>query len=131
MNLLSFSYWFNLRPPFFISWFSYTLLIFLILLLASSAFLKIYLLKYKVDKLLKKGLRKLSDLLLVMSLAGLMLYFFSYEEIYIFSMRLWYIVWLFVALWWAWVVYHYIVIEIPQKRAWQAEREEERKWFKK
>ena len=88
-------------------------------------------LKYKVDKLLKKGLRKLSDLLLVMSLAGLMLYFFSYEEIYIFSMRLWYIVWLFVALWWAWVVYHYIVIEIPQKRAWQAEREEERKWFKK
>jgi len=131
MNIFTFSYWFSLRPDFFVNWIAQIVLIFFILLFVVSLFLKIYVTKYKVDKLLKKFWRKLSDLLLVMSLLGFLLYFFSYERIYIFSMRVWYLLWLGLFVWWAWNVYKYITIEIPKKRAIQAERDEKRKWNKK
>ena len=130
-NIFTLSYWFNLRPVFFVNWASHLLLLFFILLFAGGIFAKMYVVKYKVDKLLKKGIRRVGDSLIVMSLVGFILYFFSYEEIYVFSMRIWYVVWLILFAWWLWTIYQYITVEIPRKRAMQAEREAKQKWFKK
>jgi len=133
MNLLTLSYWFQIVPPQFLFWSGMTFLIVFLLVFFAGIGIRIYTAKsaLKNDKMVRRGMNRISSLMITMGLAGLEHYLFTFEQIPYFSIRFWLIVWLMVASVWAWQIYSYFKVEIPEKRKRQAERERLNKWLPK
>lgn len=74
------------------------------------------------DKLLMRVYKSVASMLLTMGGLGMVLYFFTYEEVYIFGARFWYVLWFlgFVA-WGAWI-FRYAKVTVPALRKAREER---------
>jgi len=99
--LLTLDYWFDTRPgglePFFQEFFFY----FFIALVAAALVVGILAKrKKKSDPWVARGLQRLSSWCLTMGVAGLVIFFFTYEKLPYLSMRFWYMVWVIVAVVW-------------------------------
>ena len=130
-NLFTLSYWFALQPQFFTPIMSRAILVLFVAMTVVGILGFVFIMKRKIDKYNRRAIERASTLLFTMGLFGLLLYFFAFEHVPILSMRIWYIVWLSSALFWAWLVYRYISVEVPAKRALKQEREKMNKWLPK
>lgn len=96
-ELLSFSFWFNLRPGSFSDVERYFLLGFIGLLLISLV--ASFIIKRRPGKN-RYAARLFYDFSFTNSLIGLILLFFNYEVIPFLSAHFWYLLWLVAMVWW-------------------------------
>ncbi len=122
-NLLSLSFWFNLRPPAMLEIFNTLFLVFLALLLILSI-IAFYFKKKK--SLYKSFWLKFYDFIASNLIIGLFLFFFSWQEAPFLSARFWLVLWL--ALMFIWT---YFLIKHLKKIPKRKEEAEKRKNFDK
>lgn len=77
---------------------------------------RIVLLKKTNDRYLKMIGKRLVTFCLSMGLVGMILYFFSYEEIKLFGARFWYLVWGIGFIAWGTVLIRFVVKDVPEIR---------------
>jgi O-antigen ligase len=68
------------------------------------------------DRLAKKMGGKISTLFVTMGLAGIILFFFSFESVQLFGARFWYPLWVIATLVWAFFVLRFIKHDVPLMR---------------
>jgi ABC-type transport system involved in multi-copper enzyme maturation permease subunit len=115
----------------FIGWVSIFFLVVFTALVILGIIAKVYAVKSNLEKLLRRAVQRAGSLLLTMGLVGLLIYFFTFENVPILSMRVWLLVLLASGIAWAWSIYRYVKVEIPAKREMHAERERLNKWLPK
>jgi len=123
--LLTLDFWIDKKPPLLTSLFQqlffYSFGAMVVLALIISILVKQ---KKKTDPWLAKGFQKISSWCLTMGIAGLIILFFSFEQVVLLSMRLGYIIWLIAALaWLVWIVIFFVRI-VPRKKAEIQEKKE-------
>ncbi len=104
-NLISPSFWFNLRPPAMLTIFNYIFIGSLVLLLIISI-LAFYFKKRK--KTYKSFWLKLYDFSASNLIIGLFLWFFSWQEVPFLSARFWLIIWAFLIIFWLIFIYKHL-----------------------
>lgn len=87
--------------------------------------------RVKDDKLARRVWNKIGTLLVSTGLVGLLLYAFGYEQIPYLGMRFFVLVWLVWIGIWAWQVWRFAYVEVPEMRRERAEREKFTKWLPK
>lgn len=75
------------------------------------------------DRLVKKMGGKISTLFLTMGLAGIVLFFFSFESVQLFGARLWYPLWVIATLIWVFFVLRFIKRDVPKMREMALQRQ--------
>ncbi len=97
LNLLTLKYWFNLSPEAFSPIANIVIFSFLGLLLISTIVFFIF--KNKKG-IYKKLFSKLYDFCFINLIIGLILFFFSWQQISFLSSRFWYMLWLIIFIVW-------------------------------
>lgn len=122
-NLLTLSFWFNLRPPAMLDIFNYSFIAVLFLFL----FLSILSFYYKKRKKIYKSFwLKFYDFSASNLIIGLFLWFFSWQEVPFLSARFWLIIWaILIILWFIFIYKHLKKIPIKLQKI-----EEEQKFNK-
>lgn len=126
--LISPSFWFGLNPGPFLPWADRFLLVFFSLFLVAGIVLWLVTLRQGLEKMLRRGLKQAAGYLVVLGLFGLLLYFFTYEHTPVLSMRFGYLLWLGVAAWFGWMMYHYVTVDMARVETLRAEREKQQRW---
>lgn len=128
-SFLTLSYWFSLRPIPFIPIVEKGLIIGfgIIFLLGIAGFL--LLLKHGWSKTTKHIVARFANTLTWIGLIGALLWSFTYENIVILSMRVFFlplIIWICYDLYW---LYTYLRVEVPRREQMMHEHEQRRKWL--
>ena len=76
-----------------------------------------------------KAYRHLGYLFLTMGILGMFWFFFTFEEIYLFGARFWFLVWLLICIVWAWWIIRYVKVTIPQLRKAGAAKKDSNKYI--
>lgn len=92
MNFLTFKYWFNMNPGALIPWAQKGLIFFILMLFGLAVYVK-YFEVNNILKLPKFALKKLFSFFIANGIIGLVLLFFTYQQITLFSSRFWFIAW--------------------------------------
>lgn len=114
--LLTVSFWFDLTPPPLSPLVIKILFGFFAILVIGGAVLRIIAGRWKKDKHLFDGYRRIVALLLTMGCLGLVLFFFSYEQIQLFGAHFWYAVWGLVTIVWLVFIIRHFVKFVPAER---------------
>lgn len=117
MNMIfSLDFWFRLQPitmtPLFTRFFFILFSAFVIF----GAMATIVARKKHDDRLLIKTYKKIAQMFYTMGWLGLIILFFSYQEVYFFGARFWYLIWLAGLAFWIFSIVHYVKVQIPQLR---------------
>ncbi|MBD3251842.1 hypothetical protein GF380_05340 [Candidatus Uhrbacteria bacterium] len=130
-ELLTFGYWFSVRAIPFTPVMERVLLVFFGVFVVAGIASYLFLMKRGLTKITKRALSKFAGLLTWTGLVGLLLWFFTYQNVPVFSMRIFYIGWL------VWVglgfysIYRYLWVTVPAQQKLQEERSEREKWLPK
>jgi amino acid transporter len=128
--LLKLSYWFDKRPPGFEPFFQQSLFFFFGALVVLALVITVVVKKKKKESpWIAKGFQKISSWCLSMGIAGLIIFFFTYERIPLLSMRFWYIVWLVGAVVWLVFIVRFFMKKIPEEKARIAEQKNKEKYL--
>lgn len=130
-SFLTLSYWFSVRPIPFLPVVEKALIIGfgVLFLLGVAGFL--LLLKHGLSKVTKHVIARFANTLTWVGLLGALLWSFTYEEIVILSMRIFFvplIIWICVDVYW---LYRYLRIEVPLHEQRIRERAQYFKWIPK
>lgn len=128
---LTLSFWFNPAPPPFLPLVDRLLLVFFLGLVVIGILAHLARLRGGLEKMTRRAIARAGTLLITMGLFGLLLWVFLYERVSYLSMRMWYVVWLGLLIWWAWNIYRFVFVEMPQKQKMSEEREALNKWLPK
>ena len=130
--LLTLNFWFDRTPPpigdlfqqiFFYGFGGMVALSLIITVLVRK--------KKKTDPWVAKGFQKVSSWCLTMGIAGLALFFFSFEQVPFLSMRFWYLIWLIIALaWLVWIIRFFVRV-IPTEKSKINQKKELEKYIPK
>ena len=90
--------------------------VFFVLLLI-GIFSRIVALHRTEDRYMKEIGQRFSNLLITMSLLGMMFFFFSFERIRFFGGRFWYLFWIIGTAYWLFHLIRYVKKEVPHKRS--------------
>ncbi|MDD3285825.1 MAG: hypothetical protein PHG95_04325, partial [Patescibacteria group bacterium] len=113
-NLLTWHFWFNLRPEPLLPIFVNIFLGFLILLLLASIFTGI---KQSRKGLYKIFWKKAYNFSIGNLIIGAVFFFFNYERAAFLSARFWLAIWIISMLWWLWpIVKQYRLVPAKQKQ---------------
>lgn len=96
-NLLTWSFWFNLRPPSLLPVFNNLFIAFLVILLLTAIISVYFKTKKKIYRSFWKKLYNLSATNLII---GLFLFFFNYQQAPFLSARFWLIIWALLIITW-------------------------------
>lgn len=113
LNLLTFNFWFNLRPGSLSESFRSFLIMLIIILLLATIILFI---KKRQKGFYRHLYGNLYDFSLINALIGFLMLFFNYELIPFFSARFWYILWLGIGAWWLFYVLQEIKLIKQRKK---------------
>lgn len=69
------------------------------------------------DRYKKEVGSRISSLLITMGLLGIILFFFSFEEVQLFGARFWYPLWIIATLVWVFFLVRFVQRDVPAKRA--------------
>jgi len=115
--LLKLNYWFDQRPPAleqsFQTFFFYFFAVLVVLALIITIVVRK---KKKEDPWVARGFQKISSWCLSMGIAGLVIFFFSFERLPFLSMRIWFVAWLIGAIVWAVFIVKYFIKTVPQEK---------------
>lgn len=115
-QLLNPLYWLSLQPAVVDGLFGKVLFgIFLIFLLLGVV-CRIFIEQRSKDRYLVVAGRRLISMFVTMGTLGLVLYFFSYENIRLFGARFWYLLWFVGLIVWAVILVRFIIKDIPVLR---------------
>ncbi len=125
-NLLSLSFWFNMRPPALTPLFVKVFLILVIIILVLAIIFKI--LQNKKGGIYAFLYRKLANLFFSNFVIGILILFFNYEAVPFLAMRFFFIVWfLEMAVWLFFVLIK--IKEIPKRKKQLEQDKEYRKYI--
>lgn len=82
-----------------------------------------------VDRFVHEAGHRISTLLVTMGLAGVVLFFFSFEEIRLFGARFWYPIWGVAFLVWAFFIVRYVKRDVPRMKEREARRRAQRQYL--
>lgn len=126
-RLLDLNFWFSLRPgPLGSKGTLFALVFFGLIILAGIVF-SFLSAKKKSDPLISRFFKKVFNQLFFMGIIGLVLFFLSYEQIFLLGSYFWYLVWGIGFVIWSVFTIHFLVKKIPQAKE---EREKQRKFQK-
>lgn len=130
-SLFSLSYWFSVRPIPFLPVVEKGLIIAfgIMVLLGVAGFLLLF--KRGWSKVAKTIIARFANTLTWIGLIGAVLWSFTYENVVILSMRIFYIPLIIWILWDFYWLYRYLRVEVPQREQLNRERAEFRKWLPK
>lgn len=106
-------------------------IIFVLLFLVGMALRVVGVRRKKEDAYVREMFRRLAGLLTTMGILGMIIGFFSFEDLRFLGARFWYPIWLIVFIIWAFFIIRYIKKQVPMMRAREIEREEKFKYMPK
>ncbi len=127
-RVFSWSYWFTLRPASM-----QTVTLFIVFgvfgaLLVASVVIRILLRRNKITKR-RVVFERVSRLTATMGAIGLVILFFSYEQVRLFGSRFWYVLWVLGTLVWAGCIVHFATRVLPAREAKDAVTKEKAKYL--
>lgn len=81
------------------------------------------------DRYRKEIGSRISSLFITMGLLGVVLFFFSFEEIQLFGARFWYLIWVIAVLVWTFFIVRFVKRDIPEKRTREIALREQAKYL--
>ena len=108
--------WLTLAPAAVDGVFGKVLFGFFLLLFVVGIVCRIVLMRTSKDRYVKMIGQRLSAFFLSMGFIGMVLFFFSYEEIRFFGARFWYVLWLVFGIVWAVSLVRFATKEVPHMR---------------
>jgi hypothetical protein len=129
--LYSLSFWFQTYPQPFTRWFEILIWVLCGVLILGGAYVYFFLRRKEQDKEMKLVFRRLGTCLMWAGFTALLLWFFVWQMIPIFSMRIGWLLWLIGYGYWGYLIWIYWKQEIPLKKAKQLERAERDRWLPK
>ncbi|MBI5793738.1 hypothetical protein HZA87_01450 [Candidatus Uhrbacteria bacterium] len=81
------------------------------------------------DRFMREVGHKIATLFVVMGLLGVLLFFFSFEEIRLFGARFWYLVWAIGLLMWVFLIFRYVKWTVPTMRERETLRHANQKYL--
>jgi len=128
--LFTIDYWFNTRPtalePFFQEFFFY---FFITLIVGALVIGIIAKRKKKADPWIAQGFQRISSWCLTMGVAGLVIFFFTYERLPFLSMRFWYLLWFIAAIAWLIQIVHFFKTRVKVEKMKITEKENIEKYL--
>jgi uncharacterized membrane protein len=128
-NFFDPSYWFTLRPALVGGLSGNILFGIFVLMFVLGIVARIVSSNKTTDRYARDFGHRLGTLLITMGVLGILLYFFSFERIRLFGSRFLYGLWVIGLLVWGFILARFVRRTIPQKRAYDKEREEQRKYL--
>ena len=122
-NFWSLHYWLNLNPGNLEQTGQQSLSIFFGLVVLAGIVGYMFASKSAADKLLARVYRKIGRLGITMGIIGFFMIFLFYQEIYIFSARFWFLIWLVVVAVWVRSIVHLAKVKIPREKRTLAEQQ--------
>ena len=127
-NLLDLQFWFDTTPlalskPFETGFF----ILFSVFLL--GGFILRIMRKNKTDKFERELLGRAATIALTLGVLGFFWLFFSFEQVQIFGMRVWFLVWALVLVIWGASLYRYATKRVPQLRLLEQSKAEANKYL--
>lgn len=115
-NLFDLNFWFRLQPIALSPSFSRAFFIAFAALIVFGAVATMVARKRKEDMFLVRIYRKISTMLTAMGWLGMLLLFFSYEELYLLGARFWFLAWGIGFLVWIGSIVLYAQVSVPRQR---------------
>lgn len=129
--LFSPSYWLTLDPPAVWTGAGSSLAVIFVGMLVASVVIRRMKVPQATDRHQASVYRRVAGLLSTMGFVGLVLFFFSFQEIRLFGARFLYLIWIAGTAWWAVTIARYAKREVPEARARETERREREKYLPK
>lgn len=123
------SFWFNLQTTALSPGFDKAFFLFFSVIIITGAVARILMRQKKSDRYLAKAYRMTSNMLFTMGLLGMLVFFFTYEEIYLLGARFWFLAWALGVIVWSVLIVRYAKKTIPELRAAAQEKNQENKYI--
>ncbi len=127
--LFTLDFWFNLRPHALSPGFDKSFFLLFGSLIIIGAIAKVIMRQKKADRYLARAYKMVSQLFTMMGALGMLLFFFTYEEIYLLGARFWFIVWGIGLIVWAIYIIRYAKVTIPKLREADSMRNRENEYL--
>lgn len=126
-SLLNPKYWFDLTPAPMSGLTEKILLVFFSVIFLCGLFLRLAEKRKRLDRFAARAVRSTSRLGVTMGCLGLLLLFFSYEQVRLFGSRFWFFLWVLGALFWlVWIGRDYYKVAPREKVAEDIRKQRER-----
>ncbi len=113
-QLFTLSFWFDLQTTGLSSVYERGFFFLFALLVIFGSVSRIMAKNKKDDRFMVRAYKYVGQMFMTMGILGLFWFFFSYEQIYFFGARFWFLVWLLgLIAWIAWIVW-YVKVKIPE-----------------
>ncbi len=127
--LVEFDFWFRLHPLGLSPLFERGLFFLFAISIILGSVSRIFARNRKEDYLMVKAYRYLGQMFLTMGIVGMLWFFFTFEEIYFFGARFWFLVWLAGVIAWVWWIVRYVKVTIPELRQAGAAKKDSNKYI--
>lgn len=117
MNFLSPTYWFTMQPPEVTGGLGTALFVLFVLMFVHGIIGRIVADKKGQERFKREIGGRVSTLMIVMGVLGMMLYFFSFERAHFFGARFWYPTWGIFTVIWVYHIVQYVRRDIPAIKA--------------
>ena len=128
-TLFQFSFWFDLFPNALSVSFERGFFLFFALFIVLGTVIRIVARGKKYDRDTVDVYRRIAFMSSVMGFTGLLWFFFTYEEIYIFGARFWFLLWILGFGYWIYVIWHYVRVILPAKQEARGMKQELNKYL--
>lgn len=115
-KLFSLSFWFDLTPVAFSPLFERGLFFLFALLAVIATSIRIVARRKTYDRDTTRVFLKVAAMMTTMSILGFIWFFLSYEEIYIFGARFWFLLWILGVAYWSYSIYRFAKYTLPEER---------------
>ncbi len=115
-NIFSLDFWFRLHPISLSPTFSRAFFVLFALFIIFGSIATMVARKRKEDMFLMRIYRKIAAMLTTMGWVGMMILFFSYEELYLLGARFWFLIWGLGVLAWIGSIVYYAKVHVPRER---------------
>jgi len=129
--LFSPSYWFTLDAPAVWTGAGRSLIVIFVGMLVASVLVRRMKVPQAIDRHQATVYRRIASLLFVMGTVGVILFFFSFQEIRLFGARFLYLIWFVGTACWAYGIVRYARRDVPEARRRELDRREREKYLPK
>lgn len=128
-QLFSLDFWFRLQPMSMTPIFIQVLFVFFTSFIILGAISTMVAKRKEEDRYMTRAYKQISSMFSTMGWLGLIILFFSYEELYLIGSRFWFLVWGIGLLVWAIKIAKYIKVDVPELRESKKSKEEVNKYL--
>ena len=115
-NLFSLSFWFDLSPVTFSPLFERGLFLLFAILAVTAAAIRLVARRKTYDRDTTRVFLRIATMMTTMSILGFIWFFCSFEEIYLFGARFWFLLWIIGVGYWSYTIYRFAKYTLPEER---------------